>query len=276
MIIDTQVHLWEASRPDRPWRKDRKPSLSQPFGPDDILPLMDAAGVDRLVIVPPGIMDTNNDFALECAARWPDRFAVMGLIDTIDPGIEEKLAHWLEQPGMLGVRTHLHAPEQARWGGERALDPFWSAVERYQVPIALFNAGNVSILRRALERYPNMKIVIDHLGLPLIDAGFEYPDFPNMLTLAEFPNTVVKVSTLPARSLSGWPFPEVHEMIRQVLEAYGPRRMMWGSDHTQTKARNRATYQEEVDLYRKGLPFLSEEDKEWILGRTAQQYLNWP
>ncbi len=65
-------------------------------------------------------------------------------------------------------------------------------------------------------------------------------------------------------------------MIRQVLEAYGPRRMMWGSDHTQTKARNRATYQEEVDLYRKGLPFLSEEDKEWILGRTAQQYLNWP
>src|SRR3954451_1212508 len=103
MIIDTQVHLWEANRPDRPWDPTRAPSLPEPFGPDQILPMMDEAGVDRVIIVPPGIMRTNNEFGLECAERWPDRFAVTGLIDMIRPDIDEALSGWLKQPGMIGI-----------------------------------------------------------------------------------------------------------------------------------------------------------------------------
>ncbi|MCS6801161.1 MAG: amidohydrolase family protein [Chloroflexota bacterium] len=276
MILDTQIHFWEAERPDRPWRPDRTPSLPFPFGPEHFLPLMDAAGVDRAIIVPPGIMGSDNRYALEVAARFPNRFAVMGLIDAQAPDIDQRVARWRLQPGMLGIRIHLHAAERATWPHEWALDPFWDACERYRVPVAVFVAGDVEVLRPILERFPTLKLIVDHLGLPQIDVSSVHPNLPALLALERFPNVAVKLSTLPSRSKRGYPFPDVHDLVRAVIETFGPRRCFFGSDHTQQLARKRATYHEEVDLFRVALPFLSDEDRTWILGRAAADYLGWP
>ena len=78
MITDSQIHLWEANRPDRPWTDISQPNLPEPYGPERFLPVLDAAGVDRAVIVPPGFMGTHNEYGLECAERHPTRLAVMG------------------------------------------------------------------------------------------------------------------------------------------------------------------------------------------------------
>ncbi|GIW06608.1 MAG: amidohydrolase [Dehalococcoidia bacterium] len=276
MILDTQIHLWEAERPDRPWRPDRKPSLPEPFGPDQFLPMMDAAGVDRAIIVPPGIMGSDNRYALEVAGQYPDRFAVMGLIETKAPDIQEQVAAWRRQPGMLGIRTHLHAAERATWPNERVLDPFWAACERHQVPVAVFLAGSVEVAEPILERFPRLKLVIDHMGLPQIDVSSEHPNLPALLALERYPNVAVKLSTAASRSRQGYPFPEVHELLRTVIETFGPRRCFFGTDHTQQLARKKATYQQEVDLFRSALPFLSDEDRSWVLGRAAADYLGWP
>jgi predicted TIM-barrel fold metal-dependent hydrolase len=276
MILDTQIHLWEAERPDRPWRADRTPSLPEPFGPEQFLPMMDAAGVDRAIIVPPGIMGVDNRYALEVAARYPDRFAVMGLIDTRASDIEERVVGWRRQPGMLGIRTHLHAAERATWPNDRVLDPFWAACERHQVPVAVFVAGAIEIVAPILARFPRLKLVIDHLGLPQIDVSSTHPNLPALLALERYPNVAVKLSTLASRSSQGYPFPEVHDLVRAVIETFGPRRCFFGTDHTQQLARKKPTYLQEVDLFRRELPFLSEEDKAWILGRAASAYFGWP
>jgi L-fuconolactonase len=80
IIIDAQVHLWAADTPERPWPEEGKgyAHRSQPFGKDDLLREMDAAGVDRVVIVPPSWEGGRNDLALEAARLHPDRFAIMG------------------------------------------------------------------------------------------------------------------------------------------------------------------------------------------------------
>lgn len=276
MILDTQIHLWEAERPDRPWRADRKPSLPTPFGPEQFLPMMDAAGVDRAIIVPPGIMGTDNRYALEVAAHFPDRFAVMGLIDTRAVDIEAQVARWRDQPGMLGIRTHLHAAERATWPHDRVLDPFWAACERYQVPVAVFLAGDVEVVGPILERFPRLKLIVDHLGLPQIDVSRTHPNLPALLALSRYPNVAVKLSTLASRSTVGYPFSDVHDLVRAVLDAFGPRRCFFGSDHTQQLARNKAKYEQEVDLFRVALPFRSDDDRAWVLGRAAAEYLDWP
>ncbi|MFN8532358.1 MAG: amidohydrolase family protein [Dehalococcoidia bacterium] len=275
MILDTQVHLWEAERPDRPWRGDRKPSLPEPFGPEQILPMMEAAGVERAIIVPPGIMGTDNRYGLECAAAYPDRFAVMGLIDTRAADIDHQVAHWLKQPGMVGIRTHLHAAERATWLDDRVLDRFWSACERYQVPVAVFLAGSMAIAGEVLARFPALKLIVDHIGLPQIDVSSTHPDLPGLLALQQYPNVAIKLSTAASRSATGYPFPEVHNLIQTVLQTFGPRRCFFGSDHTQQLARGRASYQQEVDLFRVALP-LSEDERAWVLGRSAADYLGWP
>src|SRR5712691_5631662 len=86
MITDAQVHIWELSRPDRPWLPGATSSggtVLKPngFSAEDMMAEMDAAGVDRAIIVPPAVVGFNNATALEAAAKYPRRFAVMGLFD---------------------------------------------------------------------------------------------------------------------------------------------------------------------------------------------------
>ena len=198
VILDAQVHLWERDRPDRPYNGISEPNLSHPFGPERMLPLMDEAGVDRVVIVPPGFMDPHNDYALECAERYPERFGVMGLLLPGAPGSAERVATWLRQPGMLGVRTHVNARQRARWASEELAESFWAACERHEVPVAVFAAGEAEYLEGVLMRHPGLRLVLDHLGLPQIDAGFRREDLETMRRLARRPGVVVKLSTLPS------------------------------------------------------------------------------
>ncbi len=276
MIVDTQVHFWEEARPDRPYNGISDPNLSQPFGPEQMIPLMEEAGVDRVVIVPPGFMDPHNDYALECAERYPDRFAVMGLLLPGAPGSAERVGDWLRQPGMLGIRTHVNLRQRARWGPDEAAEPFWAACERHEVPVAVFAAGEAEYVEGLLVRHPALRLLLDHLGLPQIDAGFRLEDLEPMRRLARYPGVVVKLSTLPARSTRGYPFPEVHEVARAAYELFGPDRMMWATDHTQTLRRGRASYAEELRLWSEALDFVTPADLELILGGTACEYLGWP
>ena len=108
-IVDAQVHLWKANSPDWPWKPGARAQLPEPFTIERALAMMDEAGVDRAVIVPPSLND-RNDYALEAARRYPDRFGVMGRIALEDPNSAALLPTWKQQPGMLGVRVTFNSP----------------------------------------------------------------------------------------------------------------------------------------------------------------------
>ena len=82
----------------------RKPQMPEPFTIEKLVPMMDEAGVDRVVIVPPSWPGDRNDYALEAAKRYPNRFAVMGRIPLKNPKSAALLPKWKEQPGMMGMR----------------------------------------------------------------------------------------------------------------------------------------------------------------------------
>src|SRR5450759_1828185 len=103
-IVDAQSHIWGANTPERQWPARTKPHRETPFGKDELLREMDAASVDRVVIVPPSWEGDRNDLALAAAQAHPDRFAVMGRMDTERPEARGAIATWRSQPGMLGLR----------------------------------------------------------------------------------------------------------------------------------------------------------------------------
>ena len=274
MIIDMQVHFWESDRPDRPHLDLAEPNLAHPFGPEQMLPLMDDVGVDHVVIVPPGFMGANNQYTLECVQEHPKQFSVMGLVDISDGNITTIVRDWLDQPGMLGVRTHLHRRLRERWGSEEAGDRFWDACNEFEIPVAGFAAGDLGYLAGVLERWPNLRLIIDHFGLPQIDItrrrGVDLDQLEEVLRLNRFPNVMVKVSTLPVRSHQKYPFADMHEIAKRTFSAFGPRRMMWATDFTQSLARNGSMYREELIFWREALSaFLSQDDADWILGKSA-------
>jgi L-fuconolactonase len=270
LIVDAQVHIWAADRPDRPWPSSGRsaPHRSEPFSADDLLAEMNSAGVDRVVIVPPSWEGDRNDLALEACREHPERFAIMGRLDP-DPANAPMLASWRAQPGMLGMRFTLR-PEHS-WVTDGSTDWLWQGAERHGLPVMMSCPGMLEVVDRIAERYPGLRLVVDHLALARAKDAAAFADLPNLLALAKRPNVAAKASALPCYSSESYPYRNLHPYIRQVFDAFGPRRTFWGTDLTRLPC----SYRQGITFFTEELPFLSEAEKEWVMGRAVCEWLGW-
>lgn len=279
LIVDAQVHIWGANTPERPWPTPQgglKPVQAHkpaPISKDSLLREMDAAGVDRVVIVPPSWEGNRNDLALEAARLHPDRYAVMGRINVDAPGAREQIAGWLRQPGMLGLRFTFHTPLLEKPLLEGRVDWVWAEAEKAGVPImVLVPHALVHAIDRVAERHPGLRLVMDHLALtgPAKDDE-AFAGLDKLLAMARRPNVAVKATALPCFTSDSYPYRRLHPYIRRVYDAFGPKRMFWGTD----LSRLPCTYRQGVTLFTEEIPWLTAEDKAWIMGRGVCEWLGW-
>jgi predicted TIM-barrel fold metal-dependent hydrolase len=274
MIVDAQVHIWGANTSDRPWPGGRS-ETHRPggFSADDALQAMNAAGVDRVVIVPPSWEGDRNDLALAAARRHPERFAIMGRLAIERPESRGALDEWKRQPGMLGLRFTFGSASQREWLTDGTADWFWPVAERLGLPLMMSVPGSLPLVERIAERHPGLKLIIDHLGMPQgkkDEEAFEH--LPQLLAMAKRPNVAAKASALPCYSSEPYPYRGLHARIRQVFDAFGPRRMFWGTDLTRLPC----TYRQAVTLFTEDLPWLAAADQELVMGRGICDWLGWP
>jgi len=276
MIVDAQVHLWKPESGDWRWVPGLKPQLPEPFTIERLLPMMDEAGVDRVVIVPPSWPGDRNDYGLEAVQRYPDRFGVMGRMPLQNPQSAALLPKWKEQRGMLGVRVTFTA-DTASWLTDGTADWFWPAAEKAGVPVMFLAPGQVSKFASIAERHPQLTLVIDHMGLNSSSRTNRLTDIPaaidQAVALAKYPNVSVKLSGAPGNSLEPYPFRDMTVYLQRMFDAYGPRRCHWGTDMTNSFAK--ASYHQRVTHFTEELNFLSEDDKGWVMGRAILSRLNW-
>ena len=274
-IIDSQVHIWAPETPDKPWdRVDAaKPHRAEPLGHEELLREMDGAGVDRAVLVPPTWEADRNDTSLEAARLHPDRFAVMGRLTLDAPESRGRMATWMDQPGMLGIRLTFHRGRYRTWLDDGAIDWFWEAAERYDVPVMALAPHALPRLGEAAARHPGLRLAVDHMGLnsSLIGKPLE-PIIDGLLELAALPNVAVKASALPCYSTESYPYPSLHPQIRRVVDAFGPQRVFWGTDLSHLPC----PYRQALTLFTEELDNLTATEKEWILGRALAEWLDWP
>ena len=152
------------------------------------------------------------------------------------------------------------------------LNWLWEAAERFQVPLMVNVPNLVSQIGSVAERYTGLDLAIDHLGLvPTVT----HTDFTEALrptiALSRFKNVAVKASALPSAVSEPYPFPTLHEPIRRVFEAFGPKRVFWGSDLTRLSC----SYAECVELFTRELDYISSHDLEWVMGRGVCEWLGW-
>lgn len=277
MIVDAQVHLWKADSPDWPWNPGAKPQLPEPFSIERALPLMDEAGVDRVVIVPPSLND-RNDYALEAAERYPERFGVMGRISLQDPKSAALLPTWRQQPGMLGVRLTFNTAGTRAWLSDGTADWFWPAAEKAGLPVMFLAVGEVPSFARIAERYPQLTLIIDHMGLHSSSRGNRVTEsvpaaIDQAVVLAKYPNVSVKLSGALGNSLEPYPFRDMTGHLQRLFDAFGPERCHWATDITNSFAT--ASYRQRVTHFTEELSFLSDNDKDWVMGRAILTRLKW-
>jgi L-fuconolactonase len=269
LIVDAQVHVWNAGKPS-PHHLCGRP---EPFNVAALEIEMREAGVDCAVLAPPNWDPNGNAPSLAAARAHPDRFAVTGDLDWQAAPDPQRIETWLDEPGMHGLRLIFNSPEKQASLIDGNVDWIWAAAERADVPVMLLIPGAVPKVAEIAQRFPGLRLCVDHLGIPRgakNSAAFEH--LPQLLDLARYPTVSVKAGGLPAYStVDAYPYPSLHGPLRQVYDAFGPERIFWATD----LSRMTVAYSEVVTMFTEGIAWLSEADKRLIMGEAVCRWLDW-
>ena len=266
LIVDSQVHLWGAGTPSPRHRQE-------PFTASELLREMDEAGVARAIIVPPNWDPHPNVVAIEAARRYPDRFAVMGVLDLADPASPAKIPTWKSQAGMLGLRLVFSTPTTRPWLHDGTADWIWPAAENAGLPIMLLVPGSLPEVAGIAKRYPGLRLTIDGLGIPYgLTGQAAFAHLDELLSVAQCPNIAVKASGIPETADGPYPFAQVEKPLRRIYNAFGPERMFWGTDLT----RMPCSYRQCVTHFTETLAWLQGGAKAAVMGRAVCDWIGWP
>jgi len=127
------------------------------------------------------------------------------------------------------------------------------------------------LIDRVAERHPGLKLVIDHLGLTTGKDAEAFRDLDCVLALARRPNVAVKVSCLPHFTADAYPFRALHPYLRRIYDAFGAKRMFWGTD----LSRSPYSYKQNITMFTEEIPWLSAEDKHSIMGQGICDWIGW-
>ena len=175
----------------------------------------------------------DNSYVLDSRRRWPDRFVAVGTFDPLLPNAAARLADATSRDGLAGVRlftTGSTVPGQGQWFASSASFDFWRAAAESNVTVCLqLRLSEAAAgLRSVLERFPSVRILLDHLGYPDI-AGSPAAAGKNLADLAGYPGLYLK---LTHRNLE--PLRQAGEaaldFLAPVVEAFGADRIAWGSN----------------------------------------------
>jgi predicted TIM-barrel fold metal-dependent hydrolase len=280
-IIDSQVHVWAAHTAERPWADvSVGTNHGSEYLPAALLADMAAVGVEAAVLVPPGAWEGfRNDLALAAAAERPDRFAVMVNIDPAAAAAAQTLERHLADPRVRGVRLDFWGDSpRALAFRRRELDWVWRRMIESDRPVAVLVPGLLDDIADLAARFPDLRIALCHLAMttPGERPGEVVEHLTRLSELARFPNLSVKASGLPALSALPFPFPDIHDPVLQVIDAFGPERVFWGSDHTRVTARTGQSYADCVRLFTEALrPRLDDASLAAIMGESLSRWLAW-
>lgn len=266
MISDAQVHIWTPDRGEGALASPPHRPLG--YSLEQLIAEMDEAGVDRALLTPPTLWSRNVDaYALEAVERYPTRFAIVHQFDHRAPDARSRLETLNRRPY---VAIRLLFRQNPEWLEDGTMEWVWSACERLGIPICARTSGTADKLGPIAERHPGLVLVIDHMDtVPGKTGPAAFSD--HLLSVARWPNIHVKMTSAPLYSGEPFPYPDLDEPLKRIVDAFGPQRLMWGSD----VSNHLHPYRDCVRHFEQ-LAFLSPEDRDWILGKTLASVFKWP
>jgi predicted TIM-barrel fold metal-dependent hydrolase len=186
--------------------------------------------IDRAVLVQPVFRGEDNSYVADCARAEPTRFAAVCVVDPRTPDADERLIHWA-RAGCRGLRLRPRIAAEAAVFGDPVMYPLWGAAGRERVVISILGSPEHSqVIGQLAERFPHVPIVIDHMGHPNVGEDATRGSFQELLRLGRHSNVRIKVSGFYHFSRERFPFRDCWPFIRAAYDAFGPARLLWGSD----------------------------------------------
>ena len=273
-IIDSQVHAYEANMPKRPWHK--VPNWPDHVTGDEMVAAMDKVGVDGAIFISAhSLYQYDASYAVEVQRAHPNRLAIVKPVNPDDPAVADVIADWKKTQGTVGIRIMLRK-EMGRDSNDPGIDRIARAAVRHDFPVNLSCAGNLDAVPAVIDRHPDTRFIIDHLGLmqPRTPPAPPQPwaELPKLLDLAKRPNAVVKVSGACTLSKEPYPYADIWDPLARVFDAWGIDRCLWGTDWTRAFA---------VINYAQGVePFrvtqrLTDSERAMLMGGACAKAYGW-
>ena len=273
MIIDTHLHVWELHSERYPWQPlaDVAPDYGWPV--ESQIEVMDKSGIGKGVLVQPSMYSFDNRYILDCGRRYPERFRLIGLVDPRADAVESHVESLAEQ-GVRGLRLGPMLRPDIPWYNNKQADRVWKkAAEMNMIITLLVTPDQVAPATEAINRFPGVRVVIDHLARPDKADHPRGPQFEDLLALAQFEQVYVKVSALGFMSHEPYPHRDMLGLVRRVFDAFGPERLMWGTDTPMSQ--DPTALQDALWLIDIALPDSSTDDRMHIKGGTAGRLFGW-
>ena len=233
------------------------------YSAESILELMRRNGVDKTVIIHVCYYGRDNTYATHCVKTYPDKFRAIGLLvgyrlySPDDPENPSRLERAIKEEHMVGMRLSPIYNRDVVWLNDPVCYPLWKKAEELGAVFNIFLAPHqISQVGDMAQRFPGVKVVIDHFAM--IDIS--RPDSEGidpLLDLERHPNVYIRTS-LHNPSKEQTPYRDMWPYLRRIYDRFGPRRMIYANFY-------------ELLIMQELIPFFTEGDKEWILGRNAMK-----
>ncbi len=231
MRIDAHQHFWAIADRDGQWPPPDLAAIHRDFAPADLKPLLASAGIEATVLVQslPSLADTR--FMLDLADREPFVLGVVGWADMKAPDAAATIADLARHPKLKGLRPMLQDLPDVDWIDDPALEPAVAAMLAAGLVFdALVKPAHLASLARFARRHPDLPIVIDHCAKPDIANGDLSAWRRGMDILAAMPQVSCKLSGLVTEAGVPPDMEGVGRVADTVLHAFGPHRVIFGSD----------------------------------------------
>jgi L-fuconolactonase len=272
MRVDAHQHFWRYDPAEYDWIGEGMERLARDYLPADLAPLLTAEGIAGSVAVQARQTIEETRWLLGLAAKHPAILGVVGWVDLRSSEVGEQLREFAANPRFVGVRHVVQNEPDVRFllgeafvGGLRQLHGFGLTYDLLlfppQLPAAVELAGMM----------PEQPFVLDHLAKPLIKPGILDPWQADLRALACHPNVSCKLSGLVTEAAwQGWKRADFAPYLEVALEAFGPKRLMLGSDWPVCLLA--AEYPDVVGIVTEFIARLSDSEQALILGGTASRF----
>ena len=275
-IIDSQVHCYEANTPRRPWHS--VPNWPPSATGDEMVAAMDRLGIDGAIYISAFSMyQYDSSYAVEVQRKHPGRFAIVKPVNPDDPKASDVVADWKKTPGTVGIRIiTTKDPGRERAANDPGIDRILRAAVKHDFPVNILCWGNLDTGAEIIDRHPDVRFIIDHLGIlqPRTPPAPPQPwaDLPKVLALAKRKNAVIKISGACTLSKEPYPFNDIWDPLARIFDAWGFERCLWGTDWTRAFAV--VNHEQAVKPFRE-TKRLSDSERAMLMGGACAKAYGW-
>jgi predicted TIM-barrel fold metal-dependent hydrolase len=274
-FIDAHVHVWTPDTTRYPLapgftKENMKPAS---FTPEELFKHCKPAGVGRINLIQMSFYGFDNSYMLDMIAKYPGVFVGTAVINPLGKDPEREMND-LAKKGVRAFRIHpkLSGEPVEKWLRPEGYKTMFAAAARNNQALAcLIGPDALQELDRMCTAYPQTPVIIDHLARIGADGVIREGDVERLCAMAKHKKVLVKVGAFYALGKKQPPYTDLAPLIKKVVTAFGAERCMWESD-CPFQVQGPHTYEASIGLVQRGLDFLSDVDKDWLLRKTAENF----